>query len=103
MVDTSGLLDIGGDDPGQQERELSKTAENALLQDQHERQVVRAAFKEYQENIKRSGTLRSEILKGAQAGDDPTELLLKAAECIGRMTGDNMYHEQVRRAVEGGE
>lgn len=108
MVDTSALFALGEDESGAdpEREELSKTAENALTQEQHERQIVRKAYKEYQDNIKRSGTLRAEVIKGAQAGADPEELLLKAVDCIGCMTGDSTYIEQFKSAVKrskGGE
>lgn len=47
-----------------------------------------AAYREYQENIKRAGELRTAILKGLDAGENPYRLLYMAAECIGRMTGE---------------
>jgi len=59
-------------------------------------------LKEYQANILRSGQLRAEILKGAAAGEDPIALLLKAGECIGRMTDDKMFLKQLQANIEAG-
>lgn len=55
----------------------------------HALERARQVYKEYQANIMAAGTLQSEILKGAASGTDVCALLLTAAECIGRMTGDN--------------
>ena len=51
-----------------------------------------AAYKEYQENIKRAGMLREEIAQGVKAGTDKTTLLLLAIECIAAMTGNPTYY-----------
>lgn len=52
--------------------------------------------KEYQENIRRAGNLRADILKGLKTGQDPLRLLLQAAECISAMTGDTVFYQQVK-------
>lgn len=61
---------------------------------------VRAAYTHYQGNIKRSGTLRSEILKGLGAGEDPVILLLKAIDCISGMTGDKALYYDAERKIK---
>lgn len=59
-----------------------------------------AAYREYQENIKRAGSLRTAILKGLDAGENPYRLLYMAAECIGRMTGETrVYAETVKGRI----
>ena len=70
-----------------QRREAEKKAD-------HERSA--RVYSEYQENIKRSGQLQTEILKGARAGEDPYSLLLKAVDAIARMTSNPLFYEQVR-------
>ena len=60
----------------------------------HERSLQ--VYRAYQENIKRSGQLQAEILKGARAGADPYSLLLKAADAIARMTHNPLFYEQAR-------
>lgn len=52
-----------------------------------------------QENIQRAGMLRAEILKGVRNGESPTALFLKAAECIGLMTGDRIFYDQIKADV----
>ena len=64
-----------------------------------EREQVRKMYRDYQENIHRAGTLRSEILKGMKRGEDPLALLLKATECIGLMTGDTVLPAQARADI----
>ena len=59
----------------------------------------REAYKEYQDNIKKSEVLRAQITKGAKAGEDPANLLLQAVECIAAMTGDPYYLENFKAII----
>lgn len=52
---------------------------------------------EMQGNIRRSGDLRQNILKGLEAGADAQTLFLMAAECIAAMTGDTAFYTQCKR------
>ena len=65
-----------------------------LDRERQERENTRQMYASYQQNIKRAGTLRSDITKGIQAGEDPAILLLKAVECISLMTGDTAIYAQ---------
>lgn len=65
-----------------------------LDQEKQERERTREMYATYQENIKRAGSLRADLLKGIQRGEDPLALLLKAVECISLMTGDTVIYEQ---------
>lgn len=56
---------------------------------------TREVYREYQRNIKISGSLRVEILKGVKAGELPVSLLLKAAKCISLMTSDTVFYSQL--------
>ncbi len=58
--------------------------------------TYREVMQEYQDNIKRADTLRSDIIKGVRKGTDSGELFRLASECIGRMTGDKRFEEIVR-------
>ena len=40
------------------------------------------------------------ILKGVQAGESPYRLLLSACDCIGRLTSDRNFREQVKSRIE---
>lgn len=62
-------------------------------------QGQREAYRQYQDNIKKAGQLRSDIIKGAAAGEDTQALLLKACECIGAMTGDAAFLGMVKKRL----
>lgn len=62
--------------------------EHILQRDRADIERARAVYKEYQQNIKAAGTLRNDIVKGIQRGEDQTALLLKAIKVISLMTGD---------------
>ena len=52
-------------------------------------------YRTYQENIKRSGQLQTDILKGVQAGEDIYSLFLKAVQAISCMTSNKTFYSQV--------
>lgn len=62
-----------------------------------EREKLREAYSTYQQNIKRAGSLRAEVLKGMKRGEDPARLLLTAVECISLMTGDTAIYTQAQK------
>ena len=53
--------------------------------------------REYQENIRKSDALQSEILMGIKAGMDTYHLFLMAVEAISLMTGNSQFYTQVER------
>ena len=53
-----------------------------------------AICQEYNANRAKSGQLTAEILKGLNAGESPYILLIKAAECIGLLTGETRVFSQ---------
>lgn len=65
-----------------------------LDREKEERARLREMYSTYQENIRRAGSCRSDILKGVKKGEAPLALLLKALECISLMTGDTVILEQ---------
>lgn len=67
-----------------------------LQRDKEDHQKNLEVYREYQDNIRRSGQLRSELLKGVKAGEAPQSLLLKAVECISCMTGDTLFYNQMK-------
>lgn len=71
-----------------------------LTHEQEDHKRSAAVYQAYQSNTKIAEQLQSEILKGAQSGADTTELLLKAVECISRMTGNTAFYEQVRANIK---
>ena len=77
---------------------------NAYQAEEADSRRAAAVYKTYQDNIKRAGTLRTEIIKGVQRGESKTSLFLKAVEVIGLMTNDNVFVQQVKddvRAIWG--
>lgn len=55
-----------------------------------------AAYHHYQDNIRKAGTLLSEIEKA----DDVRIMLDYATEAIGCMTGDENFHKRIKKKVE---
>lgn len=63
-----------------------------------------AVYREYQQNIKTSSQLQTEILKGAKAGESVYSLLLKACKAISLMTSNSVFYSQIEgdiRAIYG--
>lgn len=63
-----------------------------------------AICREYQQNIKTSSQLQTEILKGAKAGESVYSLLLKACKAISLMTSNSVFYSQIEgdiRAIYG--
>lgn len=60
-----------------------------------EKQITLAIFQEYQEKIKRSGQLQTEILKGVKAGESIYNLFLKAVKAISLMTSNSLIYNQI--------
>jgi len=63
-----------------------------------------ATCKEYQQNIKTSSQLQTEILKGAKAGESVYSLFLKACKAISLMTSNSVFYSQLEgdiRAIYG--
>ena len=69
-------------------------------QEQAEHERTLAIYREYQHNIKESGSLRTDILKGTKAGEPPVALLLKAVKCISLMTGDTVFYSQLEEDIK---
>ena len=95
QIDFTALEKIA---PGSRSNKLPESLpDNSLFAEQAERQQIRKAYKEYQENIKRAGECRTELVKGIQQGNETKVLLLKAVECIGLMTGDRELLPQIKK------
>lgn len=59
-----------------------------------------AVYSEYQKNIKLSGQLQTEILKGARAGEDIYSLFLKAVKAISLMTSNTVFYNQLEGDIK---
>jgi hypothetical protein len=54
----------------------------------------------YQENMKRSGQLQTDILKGIRRGENIYSLFLKAAQAISLMTSDTVFCNQINNDIK---
>jgi len=70
--------------------------------DQNKAEIDRTAevYRTYQENIKRSGQLQTDILKGARAGEDIYSLFLKAVQAISCMTSNKTFYSQLEGDIK---
>lgn len=72
-------------------------AKKLFLDTQREREDHRRSlevYKTYQENIKTSSQLQTDILKGLKAGEDVYSLFLKAVKAIALMTSNSLFYSQ---------
>lgn len=58
--------------------------------------AMTAAYRYYQDNIRKCGTLRSDIEKS----HDIREIALKSCECIGLMTGDDGFLKRQKAKIK---
>ena len=94
-----GTLPTKTEKSPQEAPETPKTATIKLQREKELNNRAAAVYKEYQNNIKRSGQIQAEIVKGIQAGEAPETLLLKAVKAIALMTNDNVLYSQVERDI----
>ena len=81
---------------GQQAKKLYLDAQRE--REDHQRSLE--VYRHYQENIKTSGQLQTDILKGVQAGTDIYSLFLKAAKAISLMTSNSLFYSQIEEDIE---
>lgn len=85
----------------------TQQAVGLYLKTQREREAEQRSlevYRAYQENIKASSQLQTEILKGIKAGEDVYSLFLKAAKAISLMTSNKLFYTQIEadtRAIYG--
>ena len=73
---------------------------NGLKQFQSESDKITEVYATYQDNIKKSGQLITDIIKGLQSGIDIYDLFLKAVECVGFCTGDTTLRDVCENHLE---
>ena len=78
---------------------LDGTQELQRRADNQRDTIARAAevYKRYQENIKATDTLQTEILKGVAAGEDIYQLFLKAVKALSLTVDNDLLYRQVER------
>lgn len=86
------------------EREQTKTLiiDHRRAEEDHRRSLE--VYKAYQENIRTSGQLQTEILKGIRSGESVYNLFLKATKAISLMTSNSLFYTQIEadtRAIYG--
>lgn len=96
-IDFTALDNISGESV--QEAHSQPKHSHQLDKEIREREKLREIYHIQQENIRRAGTLRSEILKGIKRAEEPTALLLKALKCISLMTGDTAIYTQSKKDI----
>lgn len=70
-----------------------------LEKEKRERETARQIYAQYQQNIKRTETLRGDIARAIKQGEDPLVVLLKAVECISLMTDDPLLLQQCQADI----
>jgi len=86
------------------ESQQAKQLHLEAVREQEERKRTLEIYREYQQNIKTSSQLQTEILKGARAGEDIYSLFLKACKAISLMTSNTVFYSQLEgdiRAIYG--
>lgn len=68
--------------------------------EREDRQRSLEVYRTYQENIKTSSQLQTEILKGLKAGEDVYSLFLKAAKAISLMISNSLFYSQIEADIE---
>lgn len=81
------------------EREQAKTLiiDHRRTEEDHRRSLE--VYKTYQENIKVSSQLQTDILKGVKSGESIYSLFLKAAKAISLMTSNNVFYSQIEADI----
>ncbi len=88
---TELITGLNGEQAIQLQREHDKAEQD------HQRSIE--VYRTYQENIKASSQLQSELLKGVKAGEDIYSLFLKAAKAISCMTSNTAFYNQLEADI----
>ena len=82
------------------EREQAKQLFLQATREQEDHRRSLEIYQTYQENIKTSSTLQTQILKGLKAGEDVYSLFLKAAKAISLMTSNSLFYNQTEEDLK---
>jgi len=82
------------------EREQAKQLFLQASKEQEDHRRSLEVYRTYQENIKTSSTLQTQILKGLKAGEDVYSLFLKAAKAISLMTSNSVFYSQTEEDLK---
>ena len=81
------------------ERAIAKEPIKTIPRAETEQKTAFNVYMQYQENIKTSSQLQTDILKGLKAGENVYSLLLKASKAIELMTGNKLFYSQIERDI----
>lgn len=82
------------------EREQAKQLFLQASREQEDHRRSLEVYRTYQENIKTSSTLQTQILKGLKSGEDVYSLFLKAAKAISLMTSNSVFYSQTEEDLK---
>lgn len=82
---------ISKDMASRDKKQIKKAFENAV----HAENQHKAAWAQYQENIRQAG----ELLSKMQKAEDETALALLACECVGKMCGEMAGFEMIKKKL----
>ena len=100
-LDFTALNGMAFEEPDTEAKEEAGGAWHRRIdREKEDRAKATQMYKAYQNNIKKAGGIRTEIIKGLNAGEDPLDLLLKAVECISLLTGDTAIYTQGRETIQ---
>ena len=82
------------------EREQAKQLFLQATREQEDHRRNLEVYRTYQENIKTSSTLQTQILTRLKAGEDVYSLFLKAAKAISLMTSNSVFYSQTEEDLK---
>lgn len=82
------------------EEKIEGVALVKLTRQQEEHEQNSQIYKAYQENIKHSSQIQTEILKGLKAGEAIPALLLKACKAISLMTDNSVFYKTAEETLK---
>ena len=82
------------------EEKIEGVALVKLTRQQEEHEQNSQIYKAYQENIKHSSQIQTEILKGLKAGEAVPALLLKACKAISLMTDNSVFYKTAEETLK---
>lgn len=101
QLDFKGLDDLSGaaQDFAPEPAPAATHLEREAQQIAEDRRRAAAVYKTYQENIKKTELLQSEILKGIKAQVDIYELFLKAAKALSLTISNREFYTQIEKEL----
>ncbi len=86
--------------PTAPESQLNSVATAKLNVEKENQRKLNEMYGSYSENRAKASVYIAQLLKGARAGEAPVRLLLTACKCIGAMTGEKAFLEQIEGDIK---